>query len=712
MLYFALLLTLGLVGGDPVTAVLAPLTPSAMRKYITPSASGNPGTTSANGPGNNPSGAGQNNAGSGPGNPGNGAVILDSARLRELLFHRDRPQEQSQAALILIQSDAAEAQALVQDALRRWDRPDVFQAVTAAIRLWRDPRYVQPLLRALAADQAPIRQMASEALAGLDPNATVRWLFALAEDAQSPLLARQSAATTLGRIPHKMAVKALLSLLTTESPGVRQAAAQALEDLSGCHYGTDLGSWQAWWQPYRDMPDQEWLAQRTIYFADRARRLGDELQRAEQAILQLHRTLYARTPANDRLSHLATLAQSEYAVVRMQAIGWLLELVPEGNAADKKAVADLLLLLSRDGVEAVQRQAVLALERIDEPRAFERLLELLVRGQPLVRAAAARSLGRCRQRSGADGVTYKQRALLALEEALGDPHLAVVASAAESLGSLDYPEAAPILAGLLRHHADVVRQAAAAALEQNPSARVLSAIFTGLEDPVPGVRFSLVAALGKIGQREVLDDSERQDLLRRLERVLVLDTDPGVRSRAATVLGDLGDAGQLPLLWQRTRATEDNRVQIKAWQALTDILARLRNVPLLMQWEQLLIDEKETARRIELFGELRDRWSKQEETQLLADVAAGCLIRAWLADRKWAPALPVIHDLVRRARSEAERAERLRWLLIACSQALDDKQPQEVHKALKQVEELLPQVKELAADFAELRRKAQELSRP
>lgn len=650
-----------------------------------------------------------------PGRPpalGTAAPPMDGPRLRELLFHRERPGEQSQAALILIQTDTPEAQALIQDALRRWDRPDVFQAMTSAIRLWRDTRFVQPLLRALAADQAPIRQMAMDALAGLDANATVRWLFALAEDAQSPLLARQSAAAVLGRIPHKTAVKALLSLLTTESPAVRQAAAGALEELSGCPFGADLGSWQNWWQPYKDMPDAEWLALRTVYFSDRARRLNDELQRAEQSILQLHRTLYARTPANDRLSHLGTLAQSEYAAVRTQAITWLLELVPEGNAADKKAVADLLLLLSRDGVETVQRQAVLALERIDDPRAFERLLELLVRGQPVVRAAAARSLGRCRQRSSADVQAFKQRALIALEEALGDPHLAVVASAAESLGSLDYPDAAPILAGLLRHHADVVRQAAAAALEQNPSARVLSAIFTGLDDPVANVRFSLVAALGKVGQRDALDDGERQELLRRLERVLVLDTDPGVRSRAATVLGDLGDAGQLQLLWQRTRATEDNRVQLKAWQALTDILARLRNAPLLLQWEQILIEQNDTARRIELFGELRERWVKQEETQPLADVAAGCLIRAWLADRKWAPALPVIHDLTRRARSDAERTERLRWLLVASTQALEDKQPQEVLKALKQVEELLPQVKELAADFAELRRKAQEFPKP
>ncbi|HMP60153.1 MAG TPA: HEAT repeat domain-containing protein, partial [Gemmatales bacterium] len=298
------------------------------------------------------------------------------------------------------------------------------------------------------------------------------------------------------------------------------------------------------------------------------------------------------------------------------------------------------------------------------------------------------------------------------EEALGDPHLPVVASAAESLGSLDFPAAAPILAGLLRHHADVVRQAASTAIEQNPSRQVLPAIFNGLDDPVANVRFSLVAALGKLGQRDKLEDSERQELLRRLERVLVLDTDPGVRSRAATVLGDLGDAGQLPLLWQRTRATEDNRVQLKAWQGLIDILARLRNPALVVQWEQLLAEQGEPAQRIELFTELRDRWSKLEASQPLADIAAASLVRALLADRKWSPALPIIQDLTRRADSDGVRLERLRWMLVACTQALDDKQPQEVLKALKLVEEMLPQAKELAAEFAELRRKALEAAKP
>ncbi|HMP60152.1 MAG TPA: HEAT repeat domain-containing protein, partial [Gemmatales bacterium] len=114
----------------------------------------------------------------------------------------------------------------------------------------------------------------------------------------------------------------------------------------------------------------------------------------------LHRTLYSRTPANDRLNHLTTLAQSEYAAVRNQTITWLQELLAEGNGNDRKQMADLLLQLSRDSVESVQRQAALALERVDDPRAFERLLELLMRGQPSVRAAAARSLGRSAQGRG------------------------------------------------------------------------------------------------------------------------------------------------------------------------------------------------------------------------------------------------------------------------------------------------------------------------
>jgi HEAT repeat protein len=632
------------------------------------------------------------------------AGAQDLARLRELLYSRQEPQEQSQAALLLVQDPSPEAAELVRASLRRWDRPDVFQALAAAIRLRRDPRFVNPLLQALACEQPAIRQAAIDTLARLDPVATSRRLLALAEDATAPPAARQAAVVALGKAIHKSSIVPLLSLLTSDTPAIRQAAALALEELTGYSYGTDALAWQSWWLLHKDLAEDEWLAARTAYFADRARRLRDDLQRAEAHLVEVHQALYAKIPPADRVSHLHGLVQSDYPGVRSQAIAWIVELLPEAERAEQQLLADLLLRLSEDGVEPVQRQAVLALEKVNDPRAFERLLVLLQTGTVSVRAAAARSLGRCR--GGRDRADANARAVAALEQALGDPSLAVVAEAAESLGSMKTPAAAPILTGLLRHPSDPVRQAAARALEQAATPVVLSDLTVGLDDAVAGVRFSLVGALGRIGA--AASDPQRAEIRKRLETILLKDGDPGVRSRAATVLGDLGTAADLPFLWQRVTAVEDNRVQVKAWWAMIEILSRSESWPLVHQWDQKLGAQGETARRVELLTEIRTRWSKQESTRPHLDALTASLVQAQLAQRKWNLAMPFAVDLAKRAPTEAELKGRLRWLLIAGTQAVEDKKPQDALQMLKEIEDLLTRSRELAPEFDALRQRAQQ----
>ena len=59
-------------------------------------------------------------------NSGTAAKPADLPRLREILYSRQQPLEQSQAALLLIQSDSPDATLIVLEGLRHWDRPDVF----------------------------------------------------------------------------------------------------------------------------------------------------------------------------------------------------------------------------------------------------------------------------------------------------------------------------------------------------------------------------------------------------------------------------------------------------------------------------------------------------------------------------------------------------------------------------------------------------------
>jgi hypothetical protein len=82
------------------------------------------------------------------------------------------------------------------------------------------------------------------------------------------------------------------------------------------------------------------------------------------------------------------------------------------------------------------------------------------------------------------------------------------------------------------------------------------------------------------------------------------------------------------------------------------------------------------------------------------------LVQAQLAQRKWADAIPLASDLAKRASSEAELKKRLRWVLIAGSQAVDDNKSQDALQMLQNVEELLTRCRDLGPEFDALRQRA------
>src|SRR5262249_43828328 len=154
-----------------------------------------------------------------------------------------------------------------------------------------------------------------------------------------------------------------------------------------------------------------------------------------------------------------------------------------------------LLRLSHDGNPDVQRPAVLALGRITNQRTFDQLQRLLREGKTIVRAAAAHALAQqalakvpgsvpavppADPEPGLRNPEQVRKVVPLLQKALDDPALEVVVAAAEDLGTLGVPEAGPVLATLLRHQSESVRQTAAQALERVADPAVLSGVLAGL----------------------------------------------------------------------------------------------------------------------------------------------------------------------------------------------------------------------------------------
>jgi HEAT repeat protein len=643
-----------------------------------------------------------------------GAAADDVAHLGEMLQDRQHPRSQSQAALLLVESHAAEACALVRQGLRQAETAEAFLALASAVRLRRDPRFTDELFAALAGDRPAIRQAAAETLAVLADAKIILRLQAVAEDRKADRDVRQAAVWTLGRSGHKSAAVVLLDQLSSDQRPLRQAAVEALTSLTGQPCGDDAAAWRAWWDGHKNLTGEQWLEERLAFQTSRARRLEGELERAKSQVIRLHQQLYGRLPVADRLAQVQSMADHEDPAVRGLAVGWCLELLPAADAVGRRDLTELLLHWSRDSAADVQRAAVLALGNVTDRRAFERLQTLLRHGRAPVRAAAARSLAqqtKIVQPGSPQGSRALQRQVVpALQKALEDPALEVVIEAAEDLGSLGLPEAVPVLTDLLHHSSEQVRQTAAQALERVADPTVLDDLLKALDDPAATVRFSLVGALGQAASDgRALAAADRARLLARLENSLLRDTDPGVRSRAATVLGECAPPALLPTLWKRVQAAEESRVQEKAWAAVMSIIARAASLELLTTWDKTLADAKQGPRRLQLLDTVFDAWKKADETKALAGPARELLVQAQLEAGKWVAAFPHVRELLKQPGSDADVRKRLQWLLQIGELSLKERNRKEALHVVQEAQPFLARGRDLAGAFEVLERQAQKM---
>src|SRR5262249_1085481 len=154
--------------------------------------------------------------------------------------------------------------------------------------------------------------------------------------------------------------------------------------------------------------------------------------------------LYARLPMTERLNHVQQASASEDPGVRVLSATWATDLLPALDATGRQTLGDVLLQLSRDGTLEVQRTAVLALGRMAEPRARDRLRDLVQQAAVPIRAAAVRGLAQQAQDTGPDAESVRKQIVPILRTALDDPALEVVVEAAEDLGVLGVAEANPV----------------------------------------------------------------------------------------------------------------------------------------------------------------------------------------------------------------------------------------------------------------------------
>ena len=131
------------------------------------------------------------------------------------------------------------------------------------------------------------------------------------------------------------------------------------------------------------------------------------------------------------------------------------------------------------------------------------------------------------------------RALEPLETAIGDKDDTIVAAAAQFLGLTGSPEAIPLLAGLMRHSQDGVREAALHAMAEIGGKEIARPAVAALRDPSAAVRAAATRVIGVGG-----DPSASSVLVRRLEQ----EEDEGVLAGILTAVGRLAAPEALGVL--------------------------------------------------------------------------------------------------------------------------------------------------------------------
>ena len=261
------------------------------------------------------------------------------------------------------------------------------------------------------------------------------------------------------------------------------------------------------------------------------------------AAFQAAETAEGRRAALDKLLALAPdlLAHRQVATIAevIAALDRLLNTVQEPDLVEKigavaAALADgamvdrMVKRLGEARVPAAERDALL-----DAVGALASVSVALVLDAFLAAPAEHREPYRAAIRRAAD------RAIEPLQARLGDENAVTAAAAAEFLGLTGSPQVLPLLTSLLRHRADLVREAALLAFAEIGGREIARPAMPALKDESVPVRIAAARAIGVGGESSVTTV-----LVRRLDH----EEDEGVQAELLKAIGRLGGKEALEVL--------------------------------------------------------------------------------------------------------------------------------------------------------------------
>jgi HEAT repeat protein len=530
--------------------------------------------------------------------------------------------KREEAARRLVSRSSPEADNVLLRALTDFNNRDGQIAVARALASdpTPQPMFVEPLLKQLGSGPV-LTEAVAQALVTFKGNEEVRTtLVNYATNPTAPLEARAGVLAAMGKLVDKQAAGSLINFINSdENVRIRDAACDALAEITGLPRSSDVQGWNQWWEQNRAKSEEQWSKDLLRFNAGARTELAKRLQKMQDDARQVLLESY-RAAANDadKSKLLNRYLQNDSEDIRLLGV----QLVRDESAnfrAVPPAVFEQLRKMVGDSAAGVRREVAVTLGTAGVGAVDALLTQLAQERDSSVRDAIVRALG----------PSHDLKAVDPLLSALNDTNFRVAWSAADSLSDM---------AGDLRDQ----KNAAVAAKVADALNRKMLATPPGPDNKE--LRTGLVgaaASLGHASSREILQRlASRQEPLERV-RILALrglglignpasmlfinaaleDPSKLVQVEACKAMRTCADnfGGVANTLRPRIgKDTEpDPEVRSAAWETLS-VLFKKAGESELKYWNQYLM--KDPERRLRVQEEMESRYAEGGNEDRLAAI--------------------------------------------------------------------------------------------